>query len=244
MVDNIVTKPLGLVLIVTAHMVFNGPSQGQVTGILGQNVTLEFRFNDTVIHHNSNVAIYINGMKKIAECLKTSVCSGRGSISRQNTYVVYNISKLTVSDSDIYWASLFRDSGLKESDKVHLIVREENRTTTVPPAPTNATIIESTGSSFSFRIVTVLVVSPVVLLAAVLPLIWCLVRTKDKKQQPSPQNCNPTVQETVEESNRVPPPSLVYSVLDFPKRPPAVLEMNPSDTEYAAVSYLAEKRWM
>lgn len=42
-------------------------------------------------------------------------------------------------------------------------------------------------------------------------------------------------------SVNVPEPSLIYSVLDFPKRASAVLEINPDDTEYAAVSYLPDK---
>lgn len=50
------------------------------------------------------------------------------------------------------------------------------------------------------------------------------------------------LQETLEASNYAPAPPLVYSVLDFPKRSSAVLELNPSDTEYAAVSYLPEQR--
>lgn len=51
------------------------------------------------------------------------------------------------------------------------------------------------------------------------------------------------LQETIE-FNSTSPPSVIYSVLDFHKRPSAVLEMNPNDTEYAAVSYLSEKRMM
>lgn len=51
-----------------------------------------------------------------------------------------------------------------------------------------------------------------------------------------------SLQETVQESAKVSESSLVYSVLDFPMRSSAVLEVNPSDTEYAAVSYLPEMR--
>ncbi|XP_068176587.1 uncharacterized protein [Antennarius striatus] len=56
----------------------------------------------------------------------------------------------------------------------------------------------------------------------------------DKQQQPQQQISNPIVQETENVSS----PTLVYSVLDFPKRTQVVLENNPRDTEYAAVSYL------
>lgn len=48
------------------------------------------------------------------------------------------------------------------------------------------------------------------------------------------------IQETVEVSMNGPEPSLIYSVLDFPKRASAVLDMNTDDTEYAAVSYLPD----
>ncbi|KAI4828745.1 hypothetical protein KUCAC02_022821 [Chaenocephalus aceratus] len=87
----------------------------------------------------------------------------------------------------------------------------------------------------------VLLVSSVVLLAAVLPLlIWCILKHKDKQPAPAQQSSNPTAQETV--ASIVPAPPLVYSVLDFPKRTSAVMEMNSSQTEYAAISYLPEKR--
>ncbi|KAF3690770.1 hypothetical protein EXN66_Car006443 [Channa argus] len=247
MVD-IVFKPLGLVLIATAHMAFNGPSKAEVTGtrditgILGSNITLIFTFINAVVRPNSYIAVYTHGHKKIAEC---KICSGKGSfeIDPKNGSVSYHIANLKQNDSETYWASLFGSTPPKESNKVRLYVREEKTSTTVPPMLTNDTIAENNGSSssYSFHIVTVLVVSPVVLLAALLPwLIWCLLRTKDEQQQSSPrQNSNPTIQETVE-CNSVPPPSLIYSVLDFPKRPSTVLEINQNDTEYAAVSYLSE----
>ena len=50
------------------------------------------------------------------------------------------------------------------------------------------------------------------------------------------------MQETVDASVNVTPVTMVYSVLDFPKRSSAVSEVNSNDTEYAAVSYLPEKR--
>lgn len=53
-------------------------------------------------------------------------------------------------------------------------------TPTVSPMPSDSPA--TTGNSSNTHFVTVLVVSPVVLLAAVLPcLIWCLVRTKGRK---------------------------------------------------------------
>ncbi|KAM7409611.1 hypothetical protein PAMA_001209 [Pampus argenteus] len=242
MVD-IVIKPFMLVLIITAHTVFNVHSQVEVTGILGTNITLQFIFNVTVTK-NSHVAVYVTGQRKIAQYTPGKNGSGGGvfDVFPGNVSVFFRISNLKLNHSDNYSASLFMDSGVpKESNKVQLIVQEQNQSTTVSPMPTNSVTTEYSGSPsrFPFHAVTVLVVSSVVLLAVVIPLfVWCLVRTKEKNQQSS----IPTVQETVEASNHVPAPSLVYSILDFPKRPPAVLEMNLNDTEYAAVSYLPEKR--
>ncbi|XP_031163371.1 uncharacterized protein LOC116055497 [Sander lucioperca] len=242
MVDNIVSKPLGLVLIFIAHMVFNGTSRGEVTGILGNDTTLEFKFNISVTEY---FAVYTTNHTKIAEYSKGKISSSGGDfdVNPKNTSVFFTITNLKLNHSRIYWVSLFTDSGLIiESKKVQLIVREENRSSTVTPKPNDTTKNKDSGSPSHIG-VTVLVVSPVVLLAAALPLlIWCLVKSNDKQQPPSQQSSNPTVQETVEASYNVPAPPLVYSVLDFPKRSSAVLEINPGDTEYAAVNYLPEKR--
>ncbi|XP_074490748.1 uncharacterized protein LOC141767394 isoform X2 [Sebastes fasciatus] len=194
-----------------------------------------------------NVAIYTNNTK-IAQYTqgKSPLREGDFYVYLNNTSVVVDIINLKLSHSGIYSASLFTDTSVIESNnKVQLIVREDNRSTTDLPVTNDNTNNEEGGRSSSFsHIVTVLVVLPVVLLAAVLPLlIWCLLRTNDEQQQPPPQeNSNPTVQETIEASNNVPASQLVYSVLDFPKRPQTVLDINPNDTEYAAVSYLQEKR--
>ncbi|XP_035508748.1 uncharacterized protein LOC118321511 [Morone saxatilis] len=247
MVDNIVTKPLGLVLIVVAHMVFNVSSQTNFTGNLGSDIILRFKFMCNVsLKESSHLGVYIGlspteGLK-IAQYTKGI---GGFKIDPKNKSVSWKIMNLRLNDSGSYWASLFDSEPPTESDKVQLVVQVENRsTTTVPPSQSSTPIPDSGSSSL---IVTVLVVSPVVLLAAILPgLIWCLVRTKDKQQQPSPpppqQSSNPTTQETLEASKNVPGQSVIYSVLDFPKRPPTILEINPSDTEYAAVNYLPEKR--
>ncbi|XP_034387031.1 uncharacterized protein LOC117729780 isoform X1 [Cyclopterus lumpus] len=245
MVDNIVSKPLGLVLIVTVHMVFNGPIPAEVTGSLGTNITFQFTFNTSVTKH---FAVYTTNHTKIAEYSQGNRRKREGDfdVHPENNYVLCHITNLKLHHSGIYWATLFMDLGLpiESNNKVQLIVREENRINTVPPMANDITIIDSGSPSFfSTHIVTVLVVPPVVLLAAVLPLlIWCLMRTKDKQPPHEQHSSNPTVQETVEASNNVPTPPLVYSVLDFPKRSAAVLEINPSGTEYSAVSYLSEKR--
>ncbi|XP_042339791.1 uncharacterized protein LOC121941135 [Plectropomus leopardus] len=242
MVDNIVLKPLGLVLIITAHMVFNGPSRAEVTGILGTNITLQFKFNVTV-NKNSYFAFYTRNLK-IAEYNGRSN-SKRGDMNfyPNKTSVFCQITNLTRNHSGIYWATLLDSRPAQESNKVELIVREENRNSTVSPTLNDITINKDSGSPsfFSSHVVTVLVVSPVGLLAAVLlclSLIWFFLRTKDIQQPPPEQSSNPTVQETIEVSNSVPAPPLIYSILDFPKRPPAVVTFDPNDIEYADVSYL------
>ncbi|KAK5869745.1 hypothetical protein PBY51_024440 [Eleginops maclovinus] len=187
------SKPLGLVLILTAHMVFSGPSPANVTGNLGDNITLEFLFNH----------------------------------------------------EGLYKASLFGPSYItKDSKWIQLIVKENYRSSSVSPKTTTNPSNELSGSTWlASEFVTVFVVSSVVLLAAVLPLlIWFLLTNKDKQPETPQQSSNPTAQETVGESSGVPAPPLVYSVLDFPKRTSAVIEMNSSETEYAAISYLPDKR--
>ncbi|XP_026178997.1 uncharacterized protein LOC113139741 [Mastacembelus armatus] len=248
MTDNIVINPLGLVLIFTAHMVFTRPNQTVVTGILGKNITLQFTFSNTGVRNNSHFAVYTQGEKKIAEHAKKRLGNRSGdlfNIYPHNNSVLYHITNLSLNQSGTYWAALFEDYVIK-SQEVTLTVLNETRSSTVPPKLIIITTKEESGSSsVSYSdTVTVLVVSPVMLLAVLLLacLIWCLVRTSDKQQQGPQQNSNPTIQETVEVSNDVAPPSVIYSVLEFPKRPSTVLEFNPNDTEYAAVSYLPEKR--
>ncbi|XP_031715259.1 uncharacterized protein LOC116390105 [Anarrhichthys ocellatus] len=243
MFDNIVSKPLVLVLIITAHMVFNDTIPAEVTKNLGTNITFQFIFNVSAIKH---FAVYKTNYTKIAEYSKGNNFKNNVNVHTEKNSVIYHITNLKLHHSGIYWASLFLDTGLavESNNKVQLIVLEENTISTVTPMQNDITTTGSGSTTLiSSHIVTVLVVSPVVLLAAVLPLlIWCLLRTKDKQPPPQQQSSNPTVQETVEASTNVPAPPLVYSVLDFPKRYPAVLEINPSDIVYADVSYLPEKR--
>lgn len=51
-----------------------------------------------------------------------------------------------------------------------------------------------------------------------------------------------SLQEVIEDYSSLPGPSVIYSVLDFPKRPPTVVEFDPNDTEYAHVSYPPDQR--
>ncbi|XP_035764127.1 uncharacterized protein LOC118454263 [Neolamprologus brichardi] len=254
--ENTITKPLGLVFIITAHMVFNDPSHAQVIGIFGSNITLQFTFNVS-INENSQIGIYITGEKKIDDFK-----SGKGSfvIYPQNNSVFYHITNLTQNHTNTYWASLFVDN-LRKSNEVKLTVEERNISCTAPPPSTKPTDRVNEPPSSINNIIIIFAVIPVVLLATVLPWLICsLVRPKEagsggdakpslalnkqQQQQQSPQSSTPTVQESVASLSSVSAPSVIYSVLDFPKRPPTIVEINPRDTEYAAVSYLAEKRHM
>lgn len=118
------------------HLLFcldAGPSKAEVTaitGILGSNITLEFTFSDPhVINHKTHLAVYIKGQKKIAEC---KGCSGSSVLKADPNYnsVLYQITNLKQNDSDMYWAALFVDNLIKESNKVQLDVREENKSST------------------------------------------------------------------------------------------------------------------
>ncbi|KAL6108133.1 uncharacterized protein ACO6RY_18738 [Pungitius sinensis] len=246
MFENTVLKPLGIVVVITAHMVFNGPIPAEITGNVGQNITFQFTFNVSVTEH---LAIYsTTNHTKIAEYLNGIITplDSDFSLHPENMSVMCCLTNLKLRHGQIYSVSLFVGSGLpiESNNKVQVIVREQNGISTVSPMTNVTTKIEGGNPIlFSSYIGPVLVVSSVVLLAAALPLlICCLLRTKDKQTTPQPQSSNVTVQETVEASDNAPAPPLVYSVLDFPKRRSAVLECSPSDTEYAAVSYLPEKR--
>ncbi|KAM8744628.1 uncharacterized protein AB9X84_016136 [Acanthopagrus schlegelii] len=248
MADNTVKVPLGLVLIVAAHMVSNVSGHEVVTGILGTSIWLQFKFNVSITENSQLINVYEgkvpNGQQKVDEYNTEKVeTKHRFEFGPDNYSIIWFLTNLTLNMSGCYWATVITD-GTTESNKVKLIVREDNSSSTVSPMPSDSPA--TTGNSSNTHFVTVLVVSPVVLLAAVLPcLIWCLVRTKDKQEPPSlppGHGSNSTVQETFDDSKNVPASSLVYSVLDFPKRPSAVLEINPSDTEYAAVSYITENR--
>ncbi|XP_016897063.1 uncharacterized protein LOC103395684 isoform X1 [Cynoglossus semilaevis] len=246
MADNVITKPLGLVLIATAHMVF-GPGGAEVIGTLGNNITLTFTFNETAINYNSHFAVYLND-RKIAEYTgHRRFMLGDVFDIYQNTSVRYHISKLYLNKSGSYRMTLFQDSTkLKESDnEVHLTVLRGNTSSTVGPLQENiTTTTRSESSTFALPtdMIFVLVISLFLLTVALFSLlIWCLVRVKARQQQYVPQqNSNTTTQDTINISNSPPQPPLVYSVLDFPKRP-AATSVNSDNTEYANISYVSEK---
>ncbi|XP_036067420.1 uncharacterized protein LOC112150336 isoform X2 [Oryzias melastigma] len=239
MICNFFIKLTGLVLIVTAHKVLNVASHTDVIGMLGKDVTLQFIFNcsECNITKNRYFGVYTTGEHKISEyphckCL---------NIYPKNYTVLYNIKNLTMNHSKIYWISLFDDHKPPTlSNKVKLIIQEDNNTS-VPPVTTHSTTPPSHGSSS--HVVILLVVTPVALFAVVLLFsICCLLRTRDRGDDSPQRLSNPTVQEVIEDYSTLPGPSVIYSVLDFPKRPPTVVEFDPNDTEYAHVSYTPDHR--
>ncbi|XP_061739370.1 uncharacterized protein LOC133540619 isoform X3 [Nerophis ophidion] len=129
MMREIVTKPLEFVLMITMHMAVTGQAdQAEVTGILGQNVTLQFRFNQTIITKTSHFAVYKTGPKKMAEWFPQKGCSTGFSIYLDNSSALYQITNLTHGHTGTYWATLFTKSGpARRSSSVRLLVLEENR---------------------------------------------------------------------------------------------------------------------
>ncbi|XP_041646927.1 uncharacterized protein LOC121512028 isoform X2 [Cheilinus undulatus] len=221
-------------------------SRQTVTGILGKSITLQFTFNISVTdrdHFIINTGVGHSNKLKVAEYINGKpLTTDSISTHPKNGHVICRITNLKKTHRGLYWASLFKRSIFIQSETVELIVREENNSSTAPTdAPAKDDILTTTDRGISRSphiMMIVLVVSPVVLVAAALTwLIWSLIRAKDKKEQSPQQNSSPTIQETVEASNPVSAASVVYSVLDFPKRASAVVEINSSDTEYAAVSY-------
>ncbi|XP_068176586.1 uncharacterized protein [Antennarius striatus] len=235
MAYSFVSKLLGLVLISAAQMVSNVSNPVEITGITGSNITLQFTFGPNVnLIESSHLIIHENTTgQKIAEYEQGNE-ENVLDVHPKNSSVFWHITNLKLKHTGNYYASLVSDlEPAKKSSEVQLVVQETKGSNTVPPLQRKIPVIED--SKTSFHMVTITVVSPLMLLAAVLPfLIWFLVRNKDKQQQPQQQISNPIVQETENVSS----PTLVYSVLDFPKRTQVVLENNPRDTEYAAVSYL------
>ncbi|XP_015253374.1 PREDICTED: uncharacterized protein LOC107103345 [Cyprinodon variegatus] len=239
--ENRLTKPIGLVFIITAHMVLYGSSHADVTAFIGQDISLHFSFN-TTISKNSTFGIYKTQEKKISEYPRHKE---KFEIYPVNSSICFHIKNLSLDDASIYWATLFLDSFPALSNKVNLTVKEDDRSTTDPPVLCTFTKTTTDGSSsfFSSRVVTVVALSPLLLFAALLLfMVICFAKPKAQTQDASRRTSNPTMQETVEVSVTTPEPSLVYSVLDFPKRPPSAMEIAPNDTEYATVSYLPEKK--
>nr|XP_061831966.1 uncharacterized protein LOC133616563 [Nerophis lumbriciformis] len=242
MVREIVTKPLEFVLMITMHMVVTGPGQAEVTGILGQNVTLQFRFNQTIITKRSHFAVYTTGPKKMAEWFPQKGCSTCFGLYLDNSSARYQITNLTHGHTGTYWATLFTKSGLaRPSSSVHLLVLEEDSHDTISHVEENRGTTKHTPRTshlpFSDPVIAIPVVSLVVLLAAVLPcLFWCCVRTRGTKVGAffrADVNADGNSQPSTQAPPAAPEPTFVYSVLDFPKRLPTPLKDKP--TEYCRV---------
>ncbi|KAF7656317.1 hypothetical protein LDENG_00043740 [Lucifuga dentata] len=105
-----------------------------------------------------------------------------------------------------------------------------------------ASVVTNSGLAIESKKVQLIVQEKqnIVLIAGLLAVfIWRIKRIKDQQQQ---QISNVTAQqETTEASRNVPASSLVYSVLDFPRRPQSAAEIQPTDTEYATISYPPEQ---
>ncbi|XP_054646917.1 uncharacterized protein LOC129189333 isoform X2 [Dunckerocampus dactyliophorus] len=211
MVEEIVTKRLGLVLMITTHMVISGPGQAEVTGIVSHNVTLQFTFNDAITA-KSHFAVYTTGPQKMAECSPRKGHTGT------------------------YWATLFTEGGqTRPSPSVHLIVQEENSHDTNSHEQENSTTTKyqprESSPLFFGPIFAVLVVSLVVLLAATLPcFFWRCVRARDCSAE---ENSQPATQVPP----AVPEPTFVYSVMDFPMRQATHLKEKPIGTYYCSIRY-------
>lgn len=239
MVNSFLSKLLGLVLIIAAQMIFHGRGHELVTGFLGSSVTLQFTFNISITN-SSKIGVYMTeNQKKISD---NSNCPSCFDIHPEKSSVFYHITNLTSSNSELYWASLLQPDHVIESNKVQLILRENSKNATVSQMLTNSTIPQDRGNSsfFSSHTIIILVALSAVILIAVLPLsIRCFDTMKDTKQ--GKQTSNPALQETTEGSS-LPATSVAYSILNFPPRPDAVMETSASDTNYAVVSCLSEKK--
>ncbi|XP_071380710.1 uncharacterized protein [Centroberyx affinis] len=186
----------------------------------------------------TSVGLYKNTVK-IHECPSGTNCSESQvcAFHKANVSVFYCIGSLTLRDSGNYSATFFSVGGILNTDCNEISLIVNNTSSTVPPTVADSTDTAATEGSktdFSALFFSVIGLSAAVLMVAMLSwLIWSFKRTKEQQQQDS----NPTAQGTAEAPSRVPAAPLVYSVLDFPKRGQAGVEIQPRDTEYAAISY-------
>ncbi|TNM87813.1 hypothetical protein fugu_006034 [Takifugu bimaculatus] len=239
--DPFIPMQPGIVVMVAAHMMFNVQSQTEVTGFLGTNITLKFTFPaDVSIQNNSHFVVHQNSkeQKKVAEYTQ----GNRGDVFEvhpENNSVLWHIIGVRLNDSGDYWAGLV-NKGVIKSNTVWVNVREAATNCIVPPGQGNNSETEDMGEKWetgsgTAQIAAIAVVSTLVLMAAILPfLIWSLLGGKEKTEQPSHQFSNPEVQETPSTVS-VSAHSVVYSVLDFPKRASGVTDINFSDADYANV---------
>ncbi|XP_056132811.1 uncharacterized protein LOC130109866 [Lampris incognitus] len=251
MVDYTTSRPLALVLISTAHMVFTGLSLGEVrNGYQGSNITLEFRFQNISGTSIKSAGLYRNDTQKINECPLESMCSESHVcvFNRHTTLAFYCIANLTFEHNGNYWVTLFmKSSGAQkvQSNSISLIVHKQKRWSTVSPPTANTTESETTGKmperAFPLHYLMLLGVLAIAILAG--SLTWFIRRHRRNTEQRH-HDPNPTVQVREEASHPAPAMSPVYSVLDLPKRPQGVVDtsqqrvdVEPSDTEYAVIAF-------
>ncbi|KAK7901580.1 hypothetical protein WMY93_018349 [Mugilogobius chulae] len=226
-----------------------------VTGILGSNITLTFKFNISRISL-TDIALYrdtgAEGNKsKIMEAKNNP---GAFTIHTENATVLYHMINLTMKDSQTYYVGILVPP-VSESNRVQLLVIQENSTTagkyrTSPSALLLAPLCpddRDRSRGLSSPALTGAVLCPLLLLmllltAALLTAHWCLRRTKETNGQVQDSSI-PTVHDRVVSTSvqGKPGSSLVYSVLDFPQRPARVLDLD-NDTQYASISYLPGTR--
>ncbi|XP_061154064.1 uncharacterized protein LOC133167337 [Syngnathus typhle] len=228
-----VPKSLWFVLTIATHLIINGCSRAQVTGLLGHDVTLRFTFN-TNITNSSHFAVYLVGQKKAEYCPWKGCAKKHGfDIYSENSFVFFQIINLTEEHNGTYSATLFPQSGPpEESNKVHLIVQEKSNKT-VPHEQEHRKPTEYQPSIFSTTTITVLVVLPVISLAATLAWFFrCYVRARVNKAD---ENSSPSTQVATVSTNNMLQAEFAYSVLDFPKKEFTVLTDEPNNTDYVKV---------
>ncbi|KAM8889116.1 uncharacterized protein ACB058_007464 isoform 2-T2 [Synchiropus picturatus] len=222
-----------------------GQSGTEVTGILGSSITLQFHFSTTMMDVKSftiNVrdSQSVSGKKKIAECdVARRNCSGMevNDIYIKDNSVFCQISHLTEHHSNIYWASYqLKAKRARESDGVHLSVLQQNSSTTdspqQPETGTSPPITNKTTESHTNTIIYVAIGGvSAFLLAALVCVIWCLVRSKGRRRA-SLTILEPAQAPPVTTTNEMP-----YSLLYFSNRTPSTLELNARMMEYATVQH-------
>ncbi|XP_053704166.1 uncharacterized protein LOC128749001 [Synchiropus splendidus] len=221
-----------------------GQNGKEVTGILGSSITLQFHFSTTMmdvksftIHVRDSQSV--SGKKKIAECdVARRSCSGMevNDIYIKNNSVFCQISHLTEHHSNIYWATYKPKARARASDGVHLSVLQQNSSTTdSPQQPETGTSPPVTNKTTESHTNTIMYVAiggvSAFLLAALVCVIWCLVRSKGRRRS-SLTILEPAQAPPVTTTNELP-----YSLLYFSNRTPSTLELNARMMEYATVQH-------
>ncbi|XP_057697820.1 uncharacterized protein LOC130919270 isoform X2 [Corythoichthys intestinalis] len=119
-----------IVLMISTHSVITGQSRAKITGILGDDITLQFTFN-TSVSNSSHFAIYLEGNKKAEYCPSKGCSREHGfHIYSENSHVFCLITNLTQGHSGTYWATLFPEgTPTQRSSRVHLIIQEKSNNT-------------------------------------------------------------------------------------------------------------------